>query len=427
MSAFEGSIDEWVKSHIENRILKYFFPNISEWVDRCNEPLNFWCGNVHVEAPTMRCSGDPQTSLGNSLTNYASILAAYTYSLPPAARQEASFDDIICWVEGDDSLVAVPHRWSEFNEEPDGDGVVHNNCLERYRDAFVKMGFATKMELADFVGDAGYCSMFFTPDLILCPRVSQTFLEFAWNHTGYLGQGLELLRLKASSLDHTSPGQPLTWALARHYSHADNQEILLEFNVYDYEELVREGYNVRVNDRHMIVTLPSAVYGSEPSHRARELFETRYGISIREQKRLEKHILANGPIGIIMTKGASYSWTSLYTLCERDGIDLTTCRLFYDDNVSDNMPADDQELVCAKLKRDKKSGQLKVKNFIKPTRSEAQRLLRLREEVKKHGLTGVIAHPLATTSIMRDVYEERTGYKAYYKASGLAGAGAAVL
>lgn len=313
MSAFEGSIDEYIKSHIEHRIINHFFPNIAPWVNRCNEPVDIYCCDCHITAPTMRCSGDPQTSLGNSLTNLVSILASYMYATPDGEE-----GDIVAWVEGDDSLVAVPPTWK-------------SDELTRYMEGFIKMGFSTKMVVEDFVGDAGYCSMFFNRRGDLCPRVAQTFLDFPWNHSGHLGRGRELMHLRAMSLHATCPSQPLTWALARHYSPEFQCVARLPFNAYEAQEYERAGFDVYVHGNTMQIYMTARKLGLVPSEAERRLFEDKYHISIPDQIKIEERVLEHGVIGLIMgAQGQPNNWVYLDQLCRVDGVDIPSCRAFYD-------------------------------------------------------------------------------------------------
>lgn len=317
MSAFEGSIDGWVKEHCENEILKHFFPNIAPWIDRTLEPLNIFCKDCHCKTSTMRCSGDPQTSLGNSLTNLCSIIAAYCYSVKEKLSFEAISDKLVAWVEGDDSLVSYFPGWTDEQ-------------FERYQNAFIMMGFATKMEKVDFVGDAGYCSMFFNDDCELCPRVAQTFMDFPWDHNNRINRGQELLYLKASSLHHTCPCQPLTWALARFYSPHVNVVSRLPYNTYEYEEFIREGYKVEINGEFMQIELPPQLFGYEPTDSSRALFYQKYGINPDEQVKLERRILEYGPLGLLRKRRlGGNNWYYLEQLCRVDGINLEDCKNFY--------------------------------------------------------------------------------------------------
>lgn len=332
MSAFEGSIDTWMKDHIEHRIMKYFFPCATPWIQRCNEKLRIRCQDVKCEADSIRCSGDPQTSLGNSFTNLASIFAAYMYATD---NLDLTFDEcknrVIAWVEGDDSLVRMP---PEFED---------NEVFDRYREAFIMMGFATKMEIAPFVGDAGYCSMFFNRDLVLCPRVAQTFLDFPWDHSSKINRGVELLVMKAMSLHHTSPGQPLTWALCRHYSPRRTVVSRTAYNSYEFEELQREGFNPRINGEFIDVEIPAQLLGVEPSDSSRDLFARKYGICAEKQKRLERRILEMGVLGLLKkTKRANFCWIYLEKLCRVDGIDLQVARQYYWDraHIVEDVPDD---------------------------------------------------------------------------------------
>lgn len=333
MSAFEGSITARLKDLIEHRILAHFFPNILPWLTRCNEDLDMWLQRVHIRAASIRCSGDPQTSLGNSLTNLASIFAAYIYTISQYSYEEWDFPteckQLSVWVEGDDSLVAVP--WMRKHDNRYNHPYDHyitkrrKHFLATYKSAFRMMGFATKMEEVNFVGDAGYCSMFFDSGGNNCPCVAQTFMTFPWNNTGNLGRGRELLGLKASSLVHEARGQPLTWAISEHYKVDTPCYVRQPYNAYEYEELRREGYNVFVDDSHMVVELaPFDV--PRPTRSQRQLFAERYGIDIETQKAIEARIIKRGVSGL--------RHKHMVTICQAEGLNLAAYETFFHDNVN---------------------------------------------------------------------------------------------
>lgn len=322
MSAFEGSIDGEIKEMIEHKILSYFFPNIRPWLQRCNEPLDIWCNDCFIHAPTMRCSGDPQTSLGNSLVNLVTILAAMW-------RQDVDMNDVICWVEGDDSIVSCPANWDENN-------------IRQHEEYFRKMGFSTKMELYDFVGDAGYCSMYFDHDFNMMPRVAQTFLDFPLDNSGFLNRGKELLSLKAYSLHSINPTQPLVWALERYYSPRSEYVARVPFNAYQMEEYELAGYDVHLDADHMLVTLPTIKLGDFPSDDERRLFADRYHIEPAKQIKLEKSILRHGVRGLILNSKNHVNHHYIRQICQIDGIDYEQCRNFYNyckkDHFNDHSP-----------------------------------------------------------------------------------------
>lgn len=331
MSAFEGSITSRIKDLIEHRILRHFFPNIGPWLDRANEPLDINIVDrgsktklVRFHLDSVRCSGDPQTSLGNTLTNYASILAARMWAREENPIQFAR--QTVAWVEGDDSLVS-------YDFENDQEFI-------RYRQAFINMGFAAKMELKEFVGDAGYCSQFFDREGNNCPRVAQTLIDFPWSHSAYLGHGMELLALKAMSLQASCPGQPLVYGLLQRYSQIQGIAVL-EHNAYLYEEMKREGLEVSLNSKNMTFRVhdfePTA-----PSRAQRLLFEEKYGISPIDQMAIERDIRENGLDHINLF--------TMMRLCERDGIDYASCAMFYADHINISHPTPGKMFV-ATIKR----------------------------------------------------------------------------
>lgn len=345
MSAYEGSINPHIKEKCEHKIFKHFFPQYEPWLMRCLEDLNLDVCGAKFSLPNCRCSGDPQTSLGNSITNIISIIAAYSYACDHTPGVYELTDQglrpwrlnrntmPVAWVEGDDSLVKYDHNF----EKP--------GFLDRYTEAFIKMGFATKMEVKDFVGNAGYCSMFFTDKARNAPSLGQTLLDFPWCHNGNERRGKEYLALKALSLANSAPGQPLAWAVAAHYAPTSNLIASVQFNAYEYEELVRENFDVRIRGSKMDIYMnPASVRLVVPDDDDRRFFTERYLISAEEQRDLERLILEHGVSGIMKTKKGDFF---IRQICASEGLPYDDFVRFYNDNVDAEVMIEEQHYEAA--------------------------------------------------------------------------------
>lgn len=109
-----------------------------------------------------RMSGEMNTSLGNGLSNFLSF--AYIMR-----THGASFDDIVCIVEGDDAIFAIPKH-------------AHHPTKED----FEKLGFDVVIEPKPSLGKCGFCSTYFTEDgkyAIVEPIKAVTKLPFTFNFT----------------------------------------------------------------------------------------------------------------------------------------------------------------------------------------------------------------------------------------------------
>lgn len=316
MSAFEGSITSDIKRLVEQRVFKHFFPKYGEYIDQyVKSDIHVRVDRVSAVIPNCRCSGDPQTSLGNSLTNLASIVAAIRYSQERRGVHKTAIEvlrDLHVWVEGDDSLVSL-------SSVTDGDEIPAD-----YTRAFELMGFATKMELKGFVGDAGYCSMYFNRDGLLIPSVSQTLLDFPWNHNPHNNIDYDqLLNLKAQSIAASSPGAPILSSLYNRYARRDLR-ISIPFNAYEAEEYARQGFEVLPGrGTTMIVVGRGKVVPMAVSEESRRLFAEKYGISMTDQIMIES-IIEKKSLDKIPEK-------FIQKMCEVDGIDFSVCVKMYRD------------------------------------------------------------------------------------------------
>lgn len=343
MSAFECSITARHQELIEHRIFKHFFPAAAPWVDRYRERIAIVTHGMNANLPSLRRSGDPQTSLGNSLTNLASIFAATYYM---ADRHGLRLYEPVSWVEGDDSLVAWNNEWgNDFNSR-------RNRFFSDYRSAFLAMGFETKMSVSGFAGDAGYCSMYFTHKGVNSPSVASTLIDFPYDHNNS-GQGLELLAMKSQSLSSQAPGQPVTWALAAHYAARQTTRLRLAYNAYEHEEYLREGFNVIVDRATMVVTLaPRDI--RQPDDDDRVLFQGRYGFTPDQQRGIEQRILAKGLLGVTKKEMRQF--------CELDDIDYDCAARFYARNVErcDSYPKPDNDPVERHFVHDPQTGSWRI-------------------------------------------------------------------
>lgn len=317
MSAFEGSITADIKKLVEQRVFKHFFPKYADYIDQyVKSDIFIRVDRVSATIPNCRCSGDPQTSLGNSLTNLASIVAAVLYMRDMTNQPKKTAGDVLrslrAWVEGDDSLVDLSSI-TDAVEIP-----------VSYTRAFELMGFATKMELKDFVGDAGYCSMFFDRTGLLVPSVSQTLIDFPWNHHPHNNIPYEqLLSLKARSIGACSPGAPILSALYNRYARR-NLCVNVPFNAYEAEEYERQGFVVTPGrGTSMTVRGYGRVEAMGVSAESRKLFEQKYGIKAAEQIAVES-IIEKRELHCIPDK-------FMEKVCSVDGIDWRVCQRMYKD------------------------------------------------------------------------------------------------
>ncbi len=137
--------------------------------------------------PAIRCSGEMNTSLGNTISNYLSIQVAARY-LGCSVK---------CVVEGDDALIEVPQDLSKAD---------YQRCMER-------MGFNIKIDEYTSPSEAGFCHLHWDdngrPVQEVVPRLPDLFWGDNKSLT-YLTHS-ELLAAKLASLANDDPCTPCLW------------------------------------------------------------------------------------------------------------------------------------------------------------------------------------------------------------------------
>lgn len=202
-----------------------------------------------AEVQGRRMSGDMCTSLGNGFTN----LMVFLFICEEYKMSGLGF------VEGDDGIFAVQ---GELRAE-----------------MFAALGFTVDIKEIQSPGDGHFCGMQFSSDYTLVKDARDVMRKFGWTHSNiHAGDKVmkELLRAKALSLAYELPDCPIVWAIAKR-ALADTAGSEPRF-VYD-------GY-------HMPPPAQINLDFGHPSDCARRYYESRYGVSVAEQLRIEEAILA---------------------------------------------------------------------------------------------------------------------------------------
>lgn len=270
MSAFECAMRPWLQKHAEMVVYKDKIPvKFHQYLDQlvADTTIANKSAGVYARTPALRFSGDMNTSLGNTITNYLSISTAMDFCNCP---------DWAAVVEGDDALLRVPG---------DFDSQLYIYHMER-------MGFNCRVEKEGLrPGMMGYCSMYWNDDFELISDPINTLVTFPIVSPSL--PILNALNLKALSYAITSPGEPIIWALCAYYTGVG----VAEYNAYVYDELTREGLDVVLEGKRMWVNSASRQV-VQPSDRQRDLFHQMYGISPQLQREIERVILSNPSQGI---------------------------------------------------------------------------------------------------------------------------------
>lgn len=319
-SAFESSANAVNQALCEQLVYRAFLPKQYWWVlDILMQPcyITNKATGTKILVDTCRMSGDFNTSLGNSILNASSAVAAYASlvdPLPPVSKAERTyimsldryygagcgrkltafgdpymsnlreFDamfkefkqgtnktiDLTFMVEGDDAIVASPRL-------PDP---------EVYQNQMKTMGMSVTIEGSSDASKAGFCQVFWneTVDGITtyCDVAKQIVVcKYGTRPPSKQLSGEDLFRARLMSLLELFPGCPLVWTLLRGINVA-----AVEDNAYERDILDRRGVTYRPVGQWLLYDTKPV---SEPTTAQRALFSELYGISPATQVALEQN------------------------------------------------------------------------------------------------------------------------------------------
>jgi hypothetical protein len=217
---------------------------------------------LKVRLIARRMSGEMNTSLGNGFSN----LIFMRYICTKIGLDSSKVKGV---VEGDDGLFAFIGLTPTTQD-------------------FVDSGFKIKLNKFSRISDAGFCGQLFDEDdrkVITDPY--KVVSLFGWTNVRYLrarnSKKTMLLRCKALSMAYQYPACPIIGAMAnygmrmtRSYDVAGFIEKRRDISLYEYEKLKLANANKE----------PTYI---EPGMGTRLLFEELYGISVSQQRRIEKY------------------------------------------------------------------------------------------------------------------------------------------
>jgi hypothetical protein len=238
--------------------------------------------NLTVKLKATRMSGEMCTSLGNGFSNLM-------FNLFMLKEHGVELDQVRIVVEGDDALITIPSRYSDFSGKE-----------------YEKLGLVIKLLNVEKLSEASFCGLIFDPiDLINVTDPLKVIATFGWAQAKYsmarATKLLGLMRCKSLSLIHQYPGCPIIQALGlyglRHTRGIDTRKVEPD----SWWE--REKRSMWTRD------LPVR----EPGMRTRLLVEEKYGISVENQIRTEK-FFETAPLGAFdlpwLSGSVDSSWTS---------------------------------------------------------------------------------------------------------------------
>jgi len=252
----EGLFIEYLlQKHPMVRLLKVFYDKVLSG-QNVSSMRNFGCFIFWA----LRCSGEMNTSFGNTFHNLMTILFCL---------EENEAVDSGTLVEGDDSI---------FFCEP-------SSAFPRM-EQFQRFGWEVKMEKFINLGDASFCGNVYDPDdMIVVTDPRKVMLTLGWTSRKYLGAKrsfLEgLLRSKVLSMAHQYGRNPIIWKLSQKLLFLTGSVKIRKSIIFGMEAYHRENFR-RYESTEPLV--------SEPPMATRLLVERLYGISLDQQFAIEREI-----------------------------------------------------------------------------------------------------------------------------------------
>jgi len=268
-SAFESLFTLLLMDCCEFELYRYMvsrLPEGQEWMDLVEDATGgenvCEFKDFTVRVPCTRMSGEMNTSLGNGFTNLMVLL--FLAELNGCTHIEAV-------VEGDDSAAVMtgPRPTAE---------------------QFAMLGLNCKVEFHDSIETMSFCGLVFDAgDLVNVTDPREVLASFGWSNHQYVaarsGVLKQLLRCKALSMAHQYPGCPIISSLAQYglrvTRSVDVRKFITEkgrFNMWEREQLL----NALADEK--------KIKRIEPPMNTRLLVEKLYGITLGQQRKLERYL-----------------------------------------------------------------------------------------------------------------------------------------
>lgn len=214
-----------------------------------------------VKLLARRMSGEMDTSLGNTYSNYVMLQFMAYLKLNELGKP---FEEVPCFVEGDDSLTRYPEGVNPTEED------------------YAQWGWVIKMERHENLCTASFCGLVFDEeDLVVVTDPIEVMAKFGWTGRKYVFSGDSclkgLLRSKALSLACEYNNVPLLGAFAHRVMEL-TKTVNIRQSIFDsMSQYEREEYEVNVTGQQPWKNKPQVPM------RTRHLVENLYGITIQDQ------------------------------------------------------------------------------------------------------------------------------------------------
>lgn len=277
-TSWEGLQTAELMLSLEFRVYRFFALQLGaigkrwlkDMVDFDTMPRKYKAKLLQVWCDGKRKSGSCVTSLGNGINNF--LLHAFF-------SEKYGWDSVGCF-EGDDSVFNDPKGLIKEMFEKQGTSEDYN--------PWTQLGIATKLELHSEIGNTSFCGNVFdsmAPEITLTEPVGK-LLEFAWLPKRYLpasfGMKMQLLRSKATSLACAYRGHPVLGSFS--------QMVLRLTRGYRIRKSIIDTMDSYSKEQYQNLTSSGDASWSylEPPQHARFRVEELFGITIGEQRLLEK-------------------------------------------------------------------------------------------------------------------------------------------
>lgn len=266
-SAFESHFDSVLMNDVEFQLYEYMTRDIEggrEFFELVSEVIGsdqtLFYKDFTALGIQSRMSGEMCTSLGNSFAN----LMIFLFVCSKAGIPEEEVDG---FVEGDDGLFRF------YSDQKIDDEI------------FGRLGLTIKIEKHEQLHTASFCGLVFDPSsltIVTDPR--KVLAEFGWADPFYVKCNnvrlKELLRAKSMSFAHQYPGCPIVQSVAQY-----GMRMTRHINV---ERLLRKSVTLGQWQRDRIL---EALHGDltpvPVSDEARNIVESKFGITVQEQLEIE--------------------------------------------------------------------------------------------------------------------------------------------
>lgn len=269
-TSFESHFRQFVQQTVEKDFYKFFVQDLpDEYKQEILKFLDIKAGTqefvfktftIFMEA--VRNSGEMDTSLMNGWMNLCLLLfCCHELGIP--------WEEVLAYVEGDDAIANLEDKPIPTQEQ------------------FADLGFTIKIGVTEKLSEASFCGQVYDiEDLAVVTDPKDVLSRVGWTNKSYVRAKdetlMELLRAKGYSLVYQYPGCPIISKLGYRIL-ALTAGVTIRQSIFENMDIWEAG-KLRAA---LAMQLPDY---KEPGTNTRFLVERLYGVSVFDQKRIEKDI-----------------------------------------------------------------------------------------------------------------------------------------